>query len=105
MGTADLRVAYLSGPITGLDERDVAAAFFDASVRWSARGYVTINPAERFGGRMDLPREAYMRFDLAELLHADAIVLLPGWEGSRGARTEKLVAEEIGLEVLYDDGE
>ena len=35
--------------------------------------------------------------------HAEGIALLPGWEGSKGARAEKAVAEALSLRVVYLD--
>ena len=44
-----------------------------------------------------------MRHDLALLLGCDAIAMLPGWERSRGAWLERLIAEALGLPVWYID--
>ena len=40
-----------------------------------------------------------MRLGLRGLLDCDEIVMLPGWERSRGARLEHLVAVELGMTV------
>lgn len=44
----------------------------------------------------------YLRGDLAALLDCDAILMLPGWEHSHGARLELAVAAAVGLRVLWD---
>lgn len=43
---------------------------------------------------------AAMRWDLLQVMHADAICLLPGWENSTGARHEKYVADIFKLTVV-----
>lgn len=75
-------------------------AFHAAAVRFREAGWTVSNPAENFGGRTDLPREAYLRADMTMLAQCDAIALLPGWEGSRGATLEFAVARELGCEVF-----
>lgn len=59
--------------------------------------YIVISPAETFGGRDDLDRATYGRYDIAALLQVDGVVLLPGWETSEGAQTEVAIAKWLGL--------
>lgn len=42
----------------------------------------------------------YLRRDIRRLTKCSAIVLLPDWNMSRGARLEKTVAEALGLYVV-----
>lgn len=92
---------YLSGPMTGLPEHN-HPAFEAAAERLRSQGVQVISPHEITPPRVGpWTWEAHMRADLAALLTADVIVLLPGWETSRGAQLEKTVAEAIGLSVVY----
>lgn len=57
------------------------------------------NPAENFGGMLGLDRKEYMRQDIGHLLNAKSIVVLPGWDGSKGAKLEVAIARELDLPV------
>ncbi|KKL85578.1 hypothetical protein LCGC14_1953350, partial [marine sediment metagenome] len=79
-------------------------AFDTAAVILRRRGFSVLNPAETDAGSSDRPRSFYLRVDIANLLRATKIVILPGWEGSPGATLEVAIARELGLEVLtYPD--
>jgi len=87
-------IIYISGPMSGYPEHNFPA-FHDAAARLRAQGYDVINPAEI--EQPDLSWEACMRKDIAELMRADAIALLPGWQRSRGARMEVTIASLLGM--------
>jgi hypothetical protein len=79
-------------------------AFDDAAQYLRDLGYFVFNPAETFGGDTTRERHHYMREDIQALLHADAVVLLPGWEGSSGVAVELVVANELQMPIyeLHD---
>ncbi len=90
---------YISGPMTGHEDHNFPA-FHAAAERFRQAGWEVANPAENFGGRTDLPREAYLRADMTMLAQCDAIALLPGWEWSAGATLETVLAKELGLQFF-----
>lgn len=100
-----LRV-YLSGPMTGLPEFN-KAEFDKYAERWRGFGYVVVSPIELDGGDTERPREYYMKRDLILLLTdaVDAVVVLPDWHLSAGARLEVAVAKEVGLPIWEADGQ
>ncbi|NDG03040.1 MAG: DUF4406 domain-containing protein [Synechococcaceae bacterium WBB_34_004] len=49
-----------------------------------------------------MPRSLYLRSDLRQLLDCQAILLLHGWEKSKGARLEALIADEVGIRRVYE---
>lgn len=90
---------YLAGPMS--DYPQFNYPLFNAVTRiWRSRGYEILNPAENFGGDTTREYREYMREDLAMLLQADAIALLPGWHESKGAKFELAVAQKLGLKIL-----
>jgi hypothetical protein len=99
MAESERKRIYIAGPMTGYADFNFPA-FHAAAERLARAGWEVCNPAENFGGRTDLPRESYLRLDLAMLSHCDAVAMLPGWENSRGATLEYAVACELGCDII-----
>ena len=89
---------YLSGPMSGLPELNYPTFHFKAA-ELRARGWHVENPAENPAPPCGSWR-GYMRMALWQLVSCEAIYLLPGWEGSKGARLEYSIAQSLGLEVI-----
>src|SRR5437870_2742316 len=99
---------YIAGPMRGRPDWNFAA--FDAAAeRWRAAGYQPFSPAavDRALGYSEVhgcPPEQLrhvIQMDLACVLAADAVALLPGWEASKGSAVELALAQFLGLPV-YD---
>ena len=108
--TAEARVAifYVSGPMTGYDGHNFDA--FDTTEKvLKELGFQVLTPAQ--DGDLDdeglgtATREEFMRRDIDWVLSSDGVVVLDGWEMSRGARLEVAVAREIGLPIFRLEGE
>lgn len=89
---------YISGPITG--DPDYKKHFAEAEKFLRMLGYKVKNPAK--GEKPGKAWEYYMVKDLKKLLTCRAIYLLRGWERSRGARLEQLIAQELGFKQLVE---
>jgi hypothetical protein len=87
---------YISGPMTGLPGLN-KAAFDAAAQRLKRLGFQVVNPHDL--ARPGLEWEEAMKVDIAALVKCDAILLLPGWENSRGAALEGIIARELGLTI------
>ena len=90
---------YISGPISGLPDGN-RPAFAAVSAALRSWGWNVVNPHDLFNAEVEESWEGYMRKDLAALLACTHIVMLPGWEQSRGARLEKTVADAVGILLL-----
>lgn len=89
---------YLAGPMTDLPLRNFPAFHAEAG-RLRAHGFDIVSPAELcddIAGQWAL----CMRRDVTALLTCDGVAMLPGWEGSKGARLERHIAVEIGMPVV-----
>ncbi|PPC91871.1 MAG: hypothetical protein CTY34_02015 [Methylobacter sp.] len=89
---------YLAGPMSGLPDYNYPA-FNAAAEALRARNWHVENPAEN-------PQppcgswNGWMRMAIRQMLTCERVVLLPGWELSRGAKLEKQIANEVGMTVL-----
>ncbi len=94
---------YISGPMTGIPNLNMEA-FNDAENKLRKAGWSDIrNPARLAVNEYEnLPRSLYLRSDLRQLLDCQAILLLRGWEQSKGARLEALIADEVGIRRVYE---
>ena len=96
---------YLSGKITGLDKEVYSRQFARAESFYKTGGFDVVNPVAI--GEVILKNnpkakwEDFMQEDLKALRTCTHIVLLEGWEESKGAKMEKAEAEKMGLEIMH----
>lgn len=90
---------YIAGPMTGLPELNYPA-FVSLAAQLRADGHAVINPAENpvppCGSWL-----GYMRMSVAQVATVDCVVMLPGWEASRGATLEHHIATQLKLYVVH----
>ena len=103
---------YLAGKMRGIEEYNFPA-FHEATANLREQGWDVWSPAEReeqsgFNPKTDEAQSTayYMRQDLPAVCESDAVIVLPGWEESVGARLEVHTAHECDIPVYrYDTGE
>jgi hypothetical protein len=90
---------YLSGPMDGVEDFN-HPLFHRVAQEFRQVNFAVCSPAEFFDGDKTRERKEYMREAVKYLLEADTIVLLPGWEESKGARLEAAIATELDLNIM-----
>lgn len=94
---------YVAGPIQGATVMDTLANMEHGN-QWTARLFAAgFSPFPVFADEQFLrivrpvPRiEDVYAYSLTWLRRADAVILIPGWAGSRGANAERKEAERLG---------
>jgi len=104
--------AYISGPISGVANATVI--FYEAEEALLKEGYEIFNPmsivspweddmldegASESGSLVPAVWVYFMKKGLKMLLECDCLVLLPGYEDSKGSMIEKKLAEDLYLPV------
>jgi hypothetical protein len=107
------KAVYLAGPMSGLPEHNFPE-FKRAAITLRQRGYEVVSPVEMDEDdgfdSVSAPgvvagSDVWSRFLARDVKivadeRIDAVVVLPGWEFSRGAQLEVHVARELGKPVL-----
>lgn len=100
-------IVYVAGPMRGYPLYNFNA-FFAAAMWLREQGFIVLNPAEHDMARgfdpskglneqtNDFSLHEAFQWDLKSVSEADAIVLLEGWQNSRGACTELAAAISTG---------
>lgn len=99
-----IQMIQIVGPCTGIEDYNFPL-MNSVEVRLRAAGYIVTNPARVYetvrAGRTEEPSwREMMNACLIMLIHQHAIIRLPGWESSKGARLESYVARELGIQIL-----
>lgn len=89
---------YVAGPMTGVPRYNFPA-FRAAAAALHGRGYDVLDPSRHGADRPGYGWSNYMRLGLRDVLAADGVALLPGWESSRGATLEIQVAEALDMPI------
>ena len=82
---------YIAGKITG--DPKYRDRFREEAEKLEGLGHIVLNPAELLEG---MSKAEYMRICFAMIDRADTVFLLPGWQGSAGARLEQAYCSYIG---------
>ena len=93
---------YISGPITGMPDLN-RHAFDEMERALRVAGYRPVNPhtlpSHSFAA--DVTWQGYMRRDIAALMTCSAIVMLPCWMDSGGAKLEHDLALAVGITEIF----
>jgi hypothetical protein len=88
---------YISAPMTGHPDLN-RPAFMAAEARLKKK-YIVLNPA-RIKIVKGKPYRYYLQKAVKLMMEADCICPLQGWERSKGAFAERVLADALGLEVI-----
>ena len=92
---------FISGPISGRPYKEAVIHFNNAANMAYQVGFQPVNPV-----RLCCPLWSWWRcmaVCMWHLLWCDAVLMLRGWEMSRGARIEHQVAMFMNKEIMYED--
>jgi len=101
------KIFYISGPITGVENGNKELFSSAESYLRSLGCRMVFNPARRDAANythITDPDEFWrfmMKYGIQELLDSDAVLLLPFWYQSKGAKLELEIAKALGKQIFY----
>lgn len=90
---------YISGPVS--DNARYREQFGAAERLLRMKGWKVVNPVkhEKEGEEW----EYYLKKDIKKLLKCDTIYMMKGWSKSKGARLERIIADNLGMRIIYEE--
>lgn len=89
-------IVYIAGPVTGIE--DCNRPLFDQAESWLLeQGAVALNPTLLPEGLRS--HQSYMNICIPMLREAEAVLMLPGWHKSTGAKMEYEEARRLGMPI------
>jgi hypothetical protein len=96
-----MKKIYISGPISTHPTGNIEL-FAAEAIKIRQGGNIAVNPHEVCSGvKKNAPWADFMREDIKAMMDCDAILMLPGWGASRGAKVEYDLARAIGMEIYH----
>lgn len=90
---------YIAGKVTGEPKHLTALKFAMAKKEIEALGFEAINPIEVVGD-WNATWDVAMRKCILALMGCEAIVLLPDWVDSKGAKLENEIAKSFDMPIF-----
>lgn len=91
-----MKKIYIAGKVTGLPQEEVIEKFAAMQKKIENLGFEVVNPIEVVND-FKTPWNKAMRMCIAGLVTCDAIVLLPDWFSSKGAKIEWDIAKQLNI--------
>ena len=88
--------------ITSLKQDTYRKAFNRATINLGESGHEPVDPS-LLGKPEHHSWNYYMRKAIPQLLECDGIYMLDGWDKSKGAKLERIIALELGIDVFYEE--
>lgn len=94
-----MKSVYISGPMSGIEGLNFDA-FNEAASYFRNQGWTVVNPAE-INPDLNADWIECIVADIVAMKDCTHIYMLDNWQNSYGAAIEKLVAEKMGMQVLF----
>ncbi len=98
-----INTVYIAGPMTGYENYNFDS-FNKVAEELRSKGYEVKNPAEH-GVVEGAEWEDYMAYDLTQVGLCGVMYMLKGWQMSRGACLEQLIATNLGMKIIYEENQ
>jgi len=106
-----MKKIYIAGKVSDEDFKEVAQKFAAAQSEIEKLGFIPINPVQLvqdylyhnypfFRPSEEEIWKIAMQVCIKELVDCDAVVLLPCWEQSKGAKIERQLADDLDILIV-----